>query len=132
MTGENASGKTRETVQIDPDSHATTTGMTGQGFYDANSTAQWNAIEAVLPLLDRAASQFPLPGDGVITFADYGCSEGRNSVAVMERALRTALPRTTLPVQTVHSDLPTNDFATLFQNLRPHGQSVFGSDRVFS
>ncbi|MEO0978192.1 MAG: hypothetical protein AAFY24_13095 [Pseudomonadota bacterium] len=132
MTGENAGGKTRETVQIDPDSHATTTGMTGQGFYDANSTAQWNAIEAVLPLLDRAASQFPVPGDGVITFADYGCSEGRNSVAVMERALRTALPRTTLPLQTVHSDLPTNDFATLFQNLRPHGQSVFGSDRVFS
>ena len=132
MTGENTGGEAPNTAPIDPDSHATTTGMTGQGFYDANSTAQWNAIAAVLPLLDSAAAQFPVQSDSVITFADYGCSEGRNSIAVMNRALRTALPRTTLPVQTVHSDLPTNDFATLFQNLRPHGQSVFGSDRVFS
>lgn len=132
MNEENAGGSNQKTAQIDPDSHATTTGMTGHGYYDANSRTQWNAIEAVLPLLDKAAARFPLQGDGVITFADYGCSEGRNSVAVMERALRTALPRTALPVQTVHSDLPTNDFGTLFQNLRPHGQSVFESDRVFS
>ncbi|MEM8704573.1 MAG: hypothetical protein AAGF82_22390, partial [Pseudomonadota bacterium] len=132
MTGENTGGEAPNTAPIDPDSHATTTGMTGQGFYDANSTAQWNAIAAVLPLLDSAAAQFPVQSDSVITFADYGCSEGRNSIAVMNRALRTALPRTTLPVQTVHSDLPTNDFSTLLRNLRPHGQSVFGSDRVFS
>ncbi|WP_420332988.1 hypothetical protein [Roseibium sp.] len=132
MSGENAGGTSPDTARIAPDSHATTTGMTGHGYYDANSRTQWNAIEAVLPLLDHAAATFPLKGDGVITFADYGCSEGRNSVAVMERALRTALPRTPLPVQTVHSDLPTNDFGTLFQNLRPHGQSVFGSGRVFS
>lgn len=131
MSGENAGGVPPNAARIDPDSHATTTGMTGHGYYDANSRTQWNAIEAVLPLLDKAAAQFPLQG-GVITFADFGCSEGRNSVAVMQRALRTALPRTALPVQTVHSDLPTNDFGTLFQNLRPHGQSVFGSDRVFS
>ncbi|WP_434051155.1 MAG: hypothetical protein RDA78_17790 [Roseibium sp.] len=132
MSSESAGGKSPETAKIDPDSHATTTGMTGHGYYDANSRTQWNAIEAVLPILDSAAAQFPLQDEGVITFADYGCSEGRNSVAVMERALRTALPRTELPVQTVHSDLPTNDFGTLFLNLRPHGQSVFGSDRVFS
>ena len=132
MNENNPVGTSPETAQIDPDSHATTTGMTGHGYYDANSRTQWNAIAAVLPMLDKAAAQFPLQGSGVITFADFGCSEGRNSVAVMERALRTALPRTTLPVQTVHSDLPTNDFGTLFQNLRPHGQSVFGSERVFS
>ncbi|MET1411334.1 hypothetical protein ABVF61_03645 [Roseibium sp. HPY-6] len=117
---------------IDPDSHATTSGMTGHGFYDANSTTQWNAIEAVLPTLDHAAKTVPLEDSQVITLADYGCSEGRNSVAVMERALKTLLPRTSMPIQTVHSDLPTNDFSTLFLNLRPHGQSVFGSNRVFS
>lgn len=132
MTGEDTGGKPQNTAQIDPDSHATTTGMTGHGYYDANSRTQWNAIEAVLPMLDNAAARFPLQDEGVITFVDYGCSEGRNSVAVMARALETALPRTALPLQTVHSDLPTNDFGTLFQNLRPHGQSVFGSDRVFS
>lgn len=132
MTGEDTGGKSETSAQIDPDSHATTTGMTGHGYYDANSQTQWNAIEAVLPMLDNAAARFPLQDAGVITFADYGCSEGRNSVAVMAKALQTALLRTALPVQTVHSDLPTNDFGNLFQTLRPHGHSVFGSDRVFS
>ncbi|WP_305983946.1 hypothetical protein [Roseibium sp. MMSF_3544] len=117
---------------LDPDSHATTTGMTGHGFYDANSQTQWNAISAVLPTLDIAAATLPLPADGVITLADYGCSEGRNSVTAMAQALKTLLPRTSLPVQTVHSDIPTNDFSTLFLNLRPNAKSVFGSDRVFS
>ncbi|MEQ8782746.1 MAG: hypothetical protein RIE06_24005 [Roseibium album] len=114
------------------DDHATTTGMTGHGFYDGNSQTQWNAIAAVLPTLDKAVAALPLPDNGVITLADYGCSEGRNSIAAMERALKTLLPRTPLPVQTVHSDLPTNDFSTLFLNLRPSGQSVFGTDRIFS
>ncbi|MEM9489836.1 MAG: hypothetical protein AAGC55_11860, partial [Myxococcota bacterium] len=106
--GEDTGGKSETSAQIDPDSHATTTGMTGHGYYDANSQTQWNAIEAVLPMLDNAAARFPLQDAGVITFADYGCSEGRNSVAVMAKALQTALLRTALPVQTVHSDLPTN------------------------
>lgn len=132
MTGKPTQDNTAGNKAPGTDSHATTTGMTGQGFYDENSQTQWNAIAAVLPALDEAVAALPLPETGVITLADYGCSEGRNSVAAMERALRTLLPRTHLPVQTVHSDLPTNDFSTLFQNLRPHGRSVFGSERVFS
>ena len=115
-----------------PSSHATTTGMTGGGFYDANSATQWNAIEAVLPMLDDGIESIPLKNSECVRLADFGCSEGRNSIAVMSRALSRLLPRTDKPVQTIHSDLPTNDFSHLFAELRPDGRSAFGSDRVFS
>lgn len=112
--------------------HSTTSGMVGGGFYDANSAPQWRAIETVLPLVDKAATSLPLEGTGPVCLADFGCSEGRNSIAVMQRALTSLLPRTDRPVQTLHSDLPTNDFSKLFLNLRPDGQPVFDAGRVFS
>lgn len=115
-----------------PVSHATTTGMSGGGFYNANSAAQWSAIERVLPLIDEAVATLPVAGSGPIGLADYGCSEGRNSIAVLKHALPALLERTAGAVQTIHCDLPTNDFSDLFQSLRPDGEPVFGSDRVFS
>lgn len=115
-----------------PVSHATTTGMTGGGFYNANSAPQWLATERVLSWLDEAVAGIPLSGDGPIAMADFGCSEGKNSVAVLARVVEHVLPRTDKPVQTIHSDLPTNDFSALFKILRPKGRSVFGSERVFS
>jgi gibberellin A4 carboxyl methyltransferase len=121
-----------KTRNEEPVAHATTTGMTGGGFYNANSAPQWKAIEAVLPWLDEAVNDLPFSGDGPVTLADFGCSEGRNSIAVMSRALQSLLPLTDRPVQTIHSDLPTNDFSKLFLNLRPEGHPVYQSDRVYS
>ncbi|MBN9671423.1 hypothetical protein [Roseibium aggregatum] len=112
--------------------HSTTSGMVGGGFYNANSSPQWKAIEAVLPFLDQAAQGLPVTGSGPVCLADFGCSEGRNSIEVMQRVLASLLPRTDRPVQTIHSDLPTNDFSKLFLNLRPEGRPVFDCNRVFS
>ncbi len=116
--------------------HSTTTGMIGGGFYNANSATQWKAIEAVLPFVDEAAKTLPATastnGNGAVCLADFGCSEGLNSIAVMQRALAGLLPRTDRPVQTIHSDLPTNDFSKLFVNLRPGGRPVFDGERVYS
>jgi len=112
--------------------HSTTSGMVGGGFYDANSAPQWSAIEAVLPFVDTAAASLPADGAGPLRLADFGCSEGRNSIAVMQRALTGLLPRTDRQVQTIHSDLPTNDFSKLFLNLDAGGQRAFDRKRVFS
>ncbi|MEM5582015.1 hypothetical protein WNZ15_06100 [Roseibium sp. AS2] len=116
--------------------HSTTSGMVGGGFYNANSATQWKAIEAVLPFVDEAANTLPTTsftnGNGTVCLADFGCSEGLNSIAVMQRALAGLLPRTDRPVQTIHSDLPTNDFSRLFVNLRPGGRPVFDGARVYS
>lgn len=112
--------------------HATTTGMTGGGFYNDNSTPQWDAIAAVLPLLEEALASLPLEGSGPVTLADFGCSEGRNSISAFSHAVARLRPRTGRPIQTIHSDLPTNDYSSLLRALRPGGKSVFGHENVFS
>ncbi|WP_298959788.1 hypothetical protein [uncultured Roseibium sp.] len=122
----------RQSSKVTQTTHATTTGMVGGGFYDENSAPQWRAIEAVFPLIGNAMATLEVENEGTIRLADFGCSEGHNSIAVMTEALNTLLPRTSRSVQTIHSDLPTNDFSKLFLNLRPVGRSVYGSERVFS
>ncbi len=112
--------------------HATTPGMTGGGFYNDNSTPQWDAIAAVLPLLEEAVSDLPVEGSGPIALADFGCSEGRNSISAFSHAVSRLKPRTSRPIHTIHSDLPTNDFSSLLKSLRPEGRSVFGSSDIFS
>jgi cyclopropane-fatty-acyl-phospholipid synthase len=63
-----------------------TTGMKGEGFYDQNSSPQWAAIEAVLPWLKTAVSQWELPDSGSpVVVIDYACSEGRNSIAMIDQ-----------------------------------------------
>ncbi|MEM7122967.1 MAG: hypothetical protein AAF563_16930 [Pseudomonadota bacterium] len=110
-----------------------TTGMIGHGEYNRNSAPQMVAIDHVMPWLDDALSAMPLD-DSLpdLGLADFGCSEGRNSIAVMQRAVDTLRARTARPIQTIHSDLPTNDFTALLTGLRPDGHSVFGDDAVFS
>ncbi|MEX0349613.1 MAG: hypothetical protein AB3N15_09330 [Paracoccaceae bacterium] len=108
-----------------------TKGMVGHGFYDSNSAPQWTATAHVLPWLEEVASTLELPGDGAITLADFGCSEGRNSVAVMQRLVSALRARSDRPIRTIHSDLPTNDFSDLFELLDPEG-GAFEDDHVYS
>lgn len=112
---------------------AVTTGMVGSGFYERNSAPQRAANEYVLPWLDAAIAAMALDGDdGVLGLADFGCSEGGNSIAVMQRAVDAARARTTRPIQTIHSDLPTNDFSHLMTGLRGDEGSVFAAPAVYS
>ncbi|CTQ71150.1 hypothetical protein [Roseibium alexandrii] len=115
-----------------PVTHATTTGMTGGGFYNQNSTPQWDATAAVLEHLEAAADALPIDGNGPVCLADFGCSEGRNSIAALSRPVTRLVRRTDRPIQTIHSDLPTNDFSSLLRSLRPEGHSVFGHPNVYS
>ncbi|MCL6284241.1 class I SAM-dependent methyltransferase [Ruegeria sp. 2012CJ41-6] len=109
-----------------------TKGMVGHGFYDDNSAPQWEATAHVLPWLEEAATTLDLSGPGAITLADFGCSEGRNSVAVMQRVVAALRARSDRPIRTIHSDLPTNDFSGLFQRLNPETGRVFEADNVYS
>ncbi len=110
-----------------------TTGMIGQGFYNRNSAPLMSAIDHVLSWLDNAVTDLSLgDGAGTIGLADFGCSEGRNSIAVMRRLISGLRKRTQRHILTAHSDLPTNDFSELFIGLRPGGQSVFDDPGVSS
>lgn len=106
-----------------------TTGMIGHGFYDSNSAPQGAATEAVLPWLDAAIAAMELADPPqAIGIADFGCSEGRNSTAVLTRLIAGLRARTDRPIATVQSDLPTNDFSALLRNLRPGGAPLWGPE----
>lgn len=110
-----------------------TTGMIGHGFYNRNSAPQMSAIDHVLSWLDDAVTDLSLgDGAGTIGLADFGCSEGRNSIAVMRQLISGLRKRTQRHILTTHSDLPTNDFSELFVGLRPGGRSVFDDQGVSS
>ena len=112
---------------------AVITGMVGHGFYNQHSAPQMAAIDYVLPWLDAACSSLPLSDSSpTVGLADFGCSEGRNSIAVMKRFATALREHTSKPIQTIHSDLPTNDYTELFTNLRPGGRAVFESAETYS
>jgi gibberellin A4 carboxyl methyltransferase len=95
-----------------------TTGMVERGFYNRHSAPQWAAIDYALPWLEASLGSMDLPAvPDAIALADFGCSEGKNSIAVMQRLLPVLRRRTARPLVTIHSDLATNDFSELFRNL---------------
>ncbi len=110
-----------------------TSGMVGQGFYNDNSAPQLSAISYVLSWLDDAFDQLVLDDQtATIGLVDFGCSEGANSVAVLKRLIVAVRKTSDLPIQTIHSDLPTNDFSELFLRLSPKEGGGYDDDNVFS
>jgi hypothetical protein len=109
-------------------------GMVGGGYYNQHSAPQMASIDFVLPWLDAAIASMPLSEDWPTTIglADFGCSEGGNSIAVMQRLVSAFRKRSSRPIQTHHIDLPTNDYRELFKNLRPDGRPVFEAAETYS
>jgi SAM dependent carboxyl methyltransferase len=94
--------------------------MEGNGAYNKRATGQASGGASAVPLLVQAAREIALdPGDQHIVIADYGSSQGKNSLAPIRAAievLRTRLGQDR-PIDVVHTDLPANDFSTLFNVL---------------
>ncbi len=94
-----------------------TEGMVGGGYYDAHSSFQADTAASVAALLQQAVAALTMPANGEVTVADYGCSEGRNSMATVTSALGLLAARGAKGFGVVHNDLATNDWNTLARNL---------------
>ena len=97
---------------------APTAAMQGGGFYNRHSALQAANLGSALPLLVAAAGE--VAGDAsTIVIADYGASQGRNSMAPVAAAIDAIRPRIgpDRPIVVSHIDLPSNDFASLFRLL---------------
>jgi hypothetical protein len=125
----------------DATAHDDPTGaMEGGGEYSAHSLAQHSAGGLGLPLLERAVDAVaavtaapPVPDAGPIVIADLGAAGGRNELAPMADAilgLRAHGIRN--PVVVVHTDIPTNDFTTLFDTIEQAPSSYLQLDDVFA
>jgi hypothetical protein len=95
-----------------------TTGMKGAGYYDKHSEAQMSSINALRDLIEDAVAGLPLPEPArPVTVLDLGSSEGGNAVRVMRSIVAGLRRRTDQPLQTIYSDLASNNFNQLFANL---------------
>jgi hypothetical protein len=95
------------------------TAMEGGGHYNANASAQAASVTFGLDLVRAAAATAPVGPAGAVTVVDYGASEGRNSlvpVSVVVEDIRRVHGEEQ-PVWVFHTDLPDNDFASLFRTV---------------
>ena len=91
------------------------------------SAQQAEAAAAAAELLRVAAAEVPLPATAPVVIADYGAAEGRMD------PLRTAVAELRRrdderAIVVVHTDLPGNDFQSLFEVVANHPDSYRGSN----
>ena len=103
--------------------------MEGAGYYNRHSSLQAAGIRRVLPLWRQVAATIEI-GHGPVVIADYGSSQGRNSMAPIRVAIEEVRARVGAdrPIQVFHTDLPVNDFTSLFQALDEEPDSYLLGD----
>jgi hypothetical protein len=94
--------------------------MEGSGSYNLHAQIPAGGGNLALPYLEKAARSCTLrSGSDPIVIADYGSSQGKNSLAPMRTAIRCLRARvgSERPIIVVHVDQHANDFNTLFDVL---------------
>jgi hypothetical protein len=92
--------------------------MKGAGYYDQHSSAQLASMQGLQDWLDDAVAKLPLPTPPLpVTVLDLGSSEGGNAIQVIATIVAQLRRRTDQPIQTIYSDLASNNFNQLFANM---------------
>ena len=102
--------------------------MEGHGAYNRNSRLQARGIEKALPFLESAAQKVAVEtGTQPVVLADYGCSQGVNSLLPIATAIRNLRPRLQngRAISVFHVDQPLNDFNCLIELLSSHPKRYF-------
>jgi hypothetical protein len=103
--------------------------MEGGGSYNLHAKIPAGGGSLALPYLEKAAQSCALsPGSNAIVIADYGSSQGKNSLSPMHAAIRCLRTRVgnERSIMVVHVDEHANDFNTLFDVLHsdPEGYAL--------
>lgn len=86
--------------------------------YALGARPQLEAARLGLDMLTRACQSVPL-GQGPVRLADLGCGPGVNSVEPVMRAVAALRERgSESPIEILHVDLPSNDFAAVLENAK--------------
>lgn len=110
--------------------------MLGHGFYNKHSQEQGLANRHALPLLAAAVNAVdPAIASADFRIADYGSAQGRNSLLPIKIAIKAIKERwqPAPDITVIHTDLPGNDWTTLFQTVLTSPDSYLqGEAGVFS
>src|SRR4051794_29236693 len=89
--------------------------------YNKHSKIPAAGASLATPLLEKAIRSLVLDGnEEFVVIADYGSSQGKNSLGPMRIAIRNLRARLgpNRPILVVHIDQPSNNFNSLFETLR--------------
>jgi hypothetical protein len=101
--------------------------MEGGGAYNRSSRVQAAGLHAGVEMFEAAAREVPL--SSLLLIADYGASQGRNSLLPIGAARAVLRERAgAAPISVVHTDLPDNDFSSLFRTLATDSDSYARAD----
>jgi SAM dependent carboxyl methyltransferase len=107
--------------------------MQGAGFYNRHSAMQAAGISRILSLWATACESVQV-GEEPLVIVDYASSQGRNSMTPVRMAIEKVRERCGAEklVEVVHTDLPSNDFSSLFTALQQEpGSYLRGTTGVF-
>lgn len=103
------------------------------GSYSAANRLQAAGLAPAIAVFERAAAEVPIPKPPQpIVVADYGASNGLNSLLPMGAAI-SVLRNRTRPDHSIlvaHTDRPDNDFTQMFHNLENDPDSYLRKDRA--
>lgn len=105
--------------------------MEGGGSYNRHAKVPAGGANLALPFLEQAVRNITLdPGDQPVVVADYGSSQGKNSLTPMRMAIRGLRTRIgpDRPICVVHVDQAANDFNTLFDVLHSDPERYSAND----
>jgi hypothetical protein len=105
--------------------------MEGRGAYNKHAAIPAAGGSLAIPLLEQAASQISIDdSDRPVIIADYGSSQGKNSLAPVRAAIAVLRQRITQQraIVVYHADLPGNDFSELFAVLENDPETYLRSD----
>ena len=91
--------------------------MEGKGSYNKHAKLPAGGAALAMPLFEKAIQAVEVgPGEQPIVIADYGSSQGKNSMGPMQVAIRGLRSRvgSGRAISIFHIDQPSNDFAALF------------------
>jgi hypothetical protein len=94
--------------------------MEGKGAYNKHAKLPAGGAALAAPLLEKAVGNVELDaGDQPVVIADYGSSQGKNSMFPMQVAIRNLRQRLgpNRSICVFHIDQPSNDFNALFEVL---------------
>ncbi len=103
------------------------------GSYSAATRLQAAGLASAIAVFEKAAAEVPIPRPPhPIVVADYGASNGLNSLLPIGAAI-AVLRKRTRPDHSVlvaHTDSPDNDFSEMFRNLEHDPDSYLSRDRA--
>jgi hypothetical protein len=106
--------------------------MEGDGAYNKHAKLPLNGANLAIPFLEKAVNHVAVDAsERPIVIADYGSSQGKNSLLPIRVAVRGLRKRvgSSRPISVFHIDQPCNDFNSLFEVLDTDPDRYTADDR---